>query len=166
MIWRVFLRESNIKRLKLQIWNYVKKGTKTTTDAPTNDKKEITEQKEVSEISSIKIEDDSETDENKPMEPREAIVRSVPSIELPDGKILQSLNSPEILLFLNSRNCFLSLPTFSVPLQGYLPSKLVLGAIHKALLMGEMVSVVVIILNSGSKQLILLRLRKVPYKFV
>ena len=135
-------------------------------NAPTNDKKEITEQKEVSEISSIKIEDDSETDENKPMEPREAIVRSVPSIELPDGKILQSLNSPEILLFLNSRNCFLSLPTFSVPLQGYLPSKLVLGAIHKALLMGEMVSVVVIILNSGSKQLILLRLRKVPYKFV
>ena len=41
--------------------------------------------KEVPEISSIKVEDDSE-DDNRPMEPREAIVRSVPSIELPDGK--------------------------------------------------------------------------------
>ena len=42
----------------------------------------------VPEISSIKVENESETsDENKPMQPREAIVRSVPSIELPDGKI-------------------------------------------------------------------------------
>ena len=42
----------------------------------------------VPEICSIKVENDSETsEENKAMEPREAIVRSVPSIELPDGKI-------------------------------------------------------------------------------
>ena len=45
----------------------------------------------VPEISSIKVENESETsEENKPMEPREAIVRSVPSIELPDGKISKS----------------------------------------------------------------------------
>ena len=39
--------------------------------------------------SSIKVEDDSATEDSEdklPMEPREAIVRSVPSIELPDGK--------------------------------------------------------------------------------
>jgi len=60
-------------------------GTATPTNAPSNDK--VTSVKEVvPEISSIKVENDSEaSEENKPMEPREAIVRSVPSIELPDG---------------------------------------------------------------------------------
>ena len=47
----------------------------------------------VPEISSIKVENESETsEENKPMEPREAIVRSVPSIELPDGKIYSKVS--------------------------------------------------------------------------
>ena len=65
----------------------LRQGTATPTNAPSNDK--VTAVKEVvPEICSIKVENDSETsEENKPMEPREAIVRSVPSIELPDGKI-------------------------------------------------------------------------------
>ena len=71
----------------------------TTTNALNGDK--VTGSAEIGGTgSSIKVEDDSATEESEdklPMEPREAIVRSVPSIELPDGKAVTSFGIWDLL---------------------------------------------------------------------